>query len=224
MTKSFVINDHHYYYRRRDVSLKDILSVMIYCNYTHLQYEFSKTYRKIKDDETKDEIKERHRNFYWFGKYLKECVNWFGQRVLPETRNKFYHGIGEEMQFPTVADRPRGVKIYGPISTTSSFEVAVNFANTNGLIVEFGGNLDWFGSGRYFRCDWLSDFPNEKEHLFIQNECGHFNFQNIIRARSGHEFGIIIKALQAFNDLIRIHPRVNNSVVVNVKEEADNKE
>eukprot|EP01084_Bolivina_argentea_P040061 74030_1 len=47
----------YYYYRRRWLSISDLLAVMVYCNYTELQYEFSRTYRKIKMDETKQEIK-----------------------------------------------------------------------------------------------------------------------------------------------------------------------
>eukprot|EP01084_Bolivina_argentea_P138368 243612_1 len=121
----------HYYYRRRNLTIQDILSVMLYCNFTVLQYEFSKTYRMIKINESKNDIKLRHENFYWLGKLLKECVNWFGQRPIYEEANKLYHGIGEELDFPVTAEGFRGIKMYGPISTSCSLHAALNFTNNN---------------------------------------------------------------------------------------------
>eukprot|EP01084_Bolivina_argentea_P281849 482333_1 len=41
----------------------NVLSVMIYCNYDILQYEFSKTYREYNG--------KKHNQFYWLGKFLK---------------------------------------------------------------------------------------------------------------------------------------------------------
>eukprot|EP01084_Bolivina_argentea_P312003 540128_1 len=45
------------------ITIEYLLSLMVYCNYTQLQFSFSKTYR---DNEGRD-----HNNFYYFGKYLK---------------------------------------------------------------------------------------------------------------------------------------------------------
>ena len=42
----------------------------------------------------------------------------------------------------------------------------------------------------------------------ILNEHGHFNFKNIVSPQTGHEYGIILQALQVFHDLIRIIPSV----------------
>eukprot|EP01084_Bolivina_argentea_P239337 402296_1 len=45
------------------ISLDHILSLMVYCNYTELQYQFSKTYRESNGT--------KHATFYHLGKYLK---------------------------------------------------------------------------------------------------------------------------------------------------------
>eukprot|EP01084_Bolivina_argentea_P092673 166708_1 len=155
-------------------------------------------------DETKQEIKERHSNFYWLAKYTKECVNWFGKRPLHQNIKQLYHGIGEEVQFTKIADKFRGVQLYGPVSTTSSFEVALHFTNcNNGLLLEFGISYDWISSGAYFPCSWLSDYSNESEYLFIQNESGFFKFTNIICTKTSVEYRPILNAIQIFHDLLQ---------------------
>eukprot|EP01084_Bolivina_argentea_P040060 74028_1 len=195
----------YYYYRRRYLSISDILSVMIYTNFTGLQYEFSQTYRALNAGETIQQIKERHGHFYWLGKFMKECVNWFGKRLLHEDVTTLYHGIGKELQFAKIADKFRGVKIYGPISTTSSIAVAMNFTDNNqGLIAQFTTSLCWRSSGRYFPCSWISDYASEQEYLFIQNEHGFFRFENIISVKFGYEYGVMLKAMRLFHDLITI--------------------
>eukprot|EP01084_Bolivina_argentea_P212617 361351_1 len=45
------------YYLQRHIGIEHLLSMMIYCNYTNLQYQFSKTYRENKG--------VNHNNFYW---------------------------------------------------------------------------------------------------------------------------------------------------------------
>eukprot|EP01084_Bolivina_argentea_P219175 371797_1 len=96
------------------ITLQDILSTMIYCNYDILQYELCKTYRKIKQTETLNAIKERHSNFYWIAKYLKECITYFGVRGRESTLNAFYHGIGQTLHFTTIFGGTRGTKIHTP--------------------------------------------------------------------------------------------------------------
>ena len=148
------------------------LALMIYANYTSLQYELSKTYR--------ENPKESHPNYYHFGKLLKEAVNKYGQTVNPKhdlddplcnDRNRvhiqsFYHGIGEIL-LPAriIGDHGHGVTISGPLSTSSSLTAAMNFTNmNNGLIMEFGGDhqynatTKWLGYTKYLPLAWLSDF------------------------------------------------------------------
>eukprot|EP01083_Nonionella_stella_P040394 109649_1 len=48
------------------ISKQHLLSLMIYCNFDLLQFEFSKTYR--------DHSGIKHHNYYHFGRSLKEAV------------------------------------------------------------------------------------------------------------------------------------------------------
>eukprot|EP01084_Bolivina_argentea_P113375 202066_1 len=181
------------------LTAEHLLSALLYCNFTKMSNEFSKTYRKIKPNETKEEIGVRHSNFYWLAKFVYETVNWFGSS---ERVPSLYHGIGNECILPTISESFRGVKIYGPLSTSSSIAVAANFAKYNsGLIIMFDDH-DYANGSRCFSCNWLSDYSHEQEYLFLQNRYGYFKITNIIHAASGIEFAIIINALRILLTLI----------------------
>eukprot|EP01084_Bolivina_argentea_P253479 425782_1 len=127
-----------------------ILAMMIYCNFTELQNQFTKTYRTHNG--------KHHKNFYWFGKNLKISVKKFGTKIEDGNVEDFYHGIGQQLLFPHffgfVAD---GVRIHSPLSTSSSICVATNFTNNNnGLIIKFQGL--YVDELQYFSASWLSDY------------------------------------------------------------------
>eukprot|EP01084_Bolivina_argentea_P046537 85711_1 len=157
-------------YRKRNknwatISIQHIVSLMVYCNFTKLQYCFSKTYR--------DDAYQNHSNFYFMGKYLKQAVNEFGTKISAGTVKTFYHGITEKLLFPKCigfcSNINHAIYINAPLSTSCSFAVAVNFCNNNnGLAIEFNAPKNK-STVKYFPCAWLSDYANESEYLFIQN-------------------------------------------------------
>ena len=126
----------------------------------------------------------QHSNFYHLGKHIKMSVH-----SLHDSGSKchcchaprvYFHGISQVMAFPVYGieqlsgakrNRRAGVHIHGPLSTSSEFEVAVNFTNHNaGLVIEFKDNDSKhlrFSSDPLSLC-WLSEFPNEHEFLYIQ--------------------------------------------------------
>ena len=57
-------------------------------------------------EKTDEELKRRHGNYYWLGRYLKECVECFGmekpQKTLTLTEDRYwkvYHGINVQKTF-----------------------------------------------------------------------------------------------------------------------------
>eukprot|EP01084_Bolivina_argentea_P001710 3156_1 len=172
--------------------LHHILSVMVHCNYDGLQNEFNKTYRM---NQGRD-----HRKFYFWGKYLTEAVKKHGTRMCDENIKQLYHGISEPLLINLFLPNMHGLTIGCPLSTTTCFEVACQFTNHNkGLIFQFsdGSSQNHTNSPKYFSCAWLSDFPSEREYLFIQNEPSTDSLivHNIINAKSGMEYHHIIYAL-----------------------------
>eukprot|EP01084_Bolivina_argentea_P299109 515564_1 len=169
--------DHpsQYGYKDHDPITKNhLLVVIIYCSYDIFQRKFTETYRKHQDENLSDLI-ERHSNYHHFAKYLKESVLVFSQLYMNSNIKRFYHGINKEMVFKSMAE-----PIYGPLSTTCSWTVAVGFSCNTGLIVDMVPN-PW---SKHFVCDWLSPFPYEQEVLFI-SMWGQMNFLNITHTQFG---------------------------------------
>eukprot|EP01084_Bolivina_argentea_P248459 415632_1 len=111
----------HYYeeYRKKYMPymlIEHLLAVMIYCNFTVLQNALSKTYRKQNKNESFEQLVERHSDFYWLGKYLKEAALQFGTYIKDGIVTSFYHGINQEVMFPRIF-ASNGIKIYCPLST-----------------------------------------------------------------------------------------------------------
>eukprot|EP01084_Bolivina_argentea_P003298 6190_1 len=177
----------------RCLSINHLLAIMFYCNYDVLSYKFSETYRKICADEKIESILSRHRNYYWLAMYLTEAVNWFGVPIGEGEVDTFYHGISEELLLPHLVTH---TVIQCPFSTSSSLEVALRFTNHNkGVIVQL--NKKDMSTARYLSCNWLSDFSNESECLFVQSDAA-LPITNIIRVKSGVEYSMILRPLKYF--------------------------
>eukprot|EP01084_Bolivina_argentea_P105713 189308_1 len=171
-----------------DMLMEHLLALMVYCNFDGLQHNFSETYRI--------DIK-RHESFHHLGFALKTAVHEFGNDIQNTNLKQFYHGIGKMLVLPSYISN---VRIYCPLSTSSSFEVAMNFTNNNeGMIINFGAGRT--GIVKYFATSWLSDYSNENECLFIQNQWWSLQINNIIHVKSGTEFRIILKALNILDRL-----------------------
>eukprot|EP01084_Bolivina_argentea_P145842 255518_1 len=184
-----------------NMNVENILSLLVYCNCDGLQNEFSKTYRSDNG--------MLHNNFFHMGKNLKMSVH---------SRNKtgpncgccgeqrvYYHGISQILTFPlygmenydaNVYSRRAGIHIHGPLSTSACRDVAMNFADISGLIVQFKDNNS---KHRRFSPDpmnvsWLSDYPHEQEHLYIQNM---FKLQifSILEVQTGTDHTFLLAAL-----------------------------
>eukprot|EP01084_Bolivina_argentea_P302278 521744_1 len=184
-----------------------LLSVMVYCNYDVLQYEFSKTYRKENNTEELVSIVNRHSNFYHLGRNLQCIVNELTSKkwlsVIEDINIKhckpskvLYHGLNQQLLFPL--QKPSYTKFRVPLSTTSELSVAVQFATVKGIIIEISaGPTD----RAHLECAWLSDFPNEKEHLFINTKDPMMHLKcclpitNITLCENGVEVRMVIDAV-----------------------------
>ena len=179
-------------YRKRkfkDMPLEYLLSIMIYCNYTSLQCEFTKTYR-VGFNEKHVKLYLLHNNFYHLGKNLKMSVNKYGQQTTTKT---FYHGVGEQLAFPVYVDK---FVINSPLSTSSSFAVASNFTNNGqGLVITF--STVSLCDAKCFSTAWLSDFSNEKEYLFIRTS---ICIKGIIDPLHGYDYEMLLLCLKIIDN------------------------
>eukprot|EP01084_Bolivina_argentea_P151342 264173_1 len=193
--------------RYKNMNVENILCLMVYCNYDGLQSEFSKTYRV--------DGGKRHNNFYYLGKNIKISVH-ASKSIGPNCgccgiHRTYYHGISQTLTFPlygieqsdaNVLNRRPGIHIHCPLSTSASIEVAISFATVKGLLLEFTDN-----NSKHLRFSpdplsvaWLSDFANEKEHLYIQNMF-KLQIQNIIEIETNCNYIFILKALKKISGM-----------------------
>eukprot|EP01084_Bolivina_argentea_P294097 505959_1 len=184
--------------RRQDypnLAINHILTLLFYCNYDGLQNQFSKTYR-FKNG-------SKHCNFYHWGKTLKAAVHQHGTKIENNHSKTFYHGDDKKLlPAQIIGQKGIGVHIFCPLSTSSVLEVAINFTcQNNGLITEFEGS-SWIQSQtKYFAVSWLSNYPSERECLFIQNE-STLQIVNIKDPQTGCNYGLIIDALEIIDQIV----------------------
>eukprot|EP01084_Bolivina_argentea_P241235 405028_1 len=181
-------------YRKKqysDMAIQHILSIMIYCNFDNLSAVFSETYWKTP---------QLHKHYYHFGRFLKAAVHEFGTPLNLSTVNRFYHGMIGKLPLPAYVSN---ILIYCPLSTSSSPAVAVRFAQ-DGLVIELGAvNIAWskIEFVKQLSVAWLSDFPGESEHLFIQNEWP-LQINDIIDTSIGKGYAELLHSLRTIDNIL----------------------
>eukprot|EP01084_Bolivina_argentea_P205364 350842_1 len=168
-----------------------ILCILIYCNCHNYQNKWSSTFRSIPHKENKSSLKQRHSYFYFSSKYLRNLVEIFGENLVNAYDNStFYHGISEILYFVRIA-----TQFNGPLSTSTEVNVATNFTNNKGIVLQLKYLFSTYPlKSKYFICSSLSDYPNEKEHLFIGG-IPMMSITNIINISNGEQYQKYISAI-----------------------------
>eukprot|EP01084_Bolivina_argentea_P257281 433423_1 len=186
----------YYGIKENDMIKKEhLMGIMIYCNFDLLQYEFSKTCRKLSEYETNDQLKTRHSNFHWLGRILRETVTCF--RAYAKFHGTYvihlYHGINQQFLFRSLI-----AEFKGPLSTTTEYAVALNFCAVKGMILDLKLSVTlqkhFSQEMNGFDCQWLSDFSNEQEIFFIGGMYG-FRIHTIIDTLRGINYIHYARAL-----------------------------
>eukprot|EP01084_Bolivina_argentea_P062482 114267_1 len=200
------------------ISLNHLCSVLIYCNNDKVQYEFSKTYRKLNDIEGINSLIKRHSEFAYLGYFLRNAVWQYGTSEFDDNYSQMvYHGIPSNMLFTgTIAF------INGPFSTTSEIVVAVNFSANNGIVLQL--SMDHISmcqpQQRYFDCDWISDYPNEKEKFFLDSSfvARKFIIHKIIDTKTNEDYKQwmhcfnLLQDLTTYYEMSCVYPQSTESV------------
>eukprot|EP01084_Bolivina_argentea_P083345 150901_1 len=172
------------------ITINHLISLDAYCRFDILQNKFSATFRSENKQQTFQDIMDRHSNYHFFAKYLKESVQVFGTEYEKGRTQRMYHGIDKKMIFDSTSP-----EIFGPLSTSYSHCVAVQFSKSTGMILELVPN----GSLKYFECEWISPFSQEGELLFMGG-FGAINFVNITYI-SGASYEALIKSLRIIESM-----------------------
>merc|ERR1712228_622045 len=105
-------------------------------------------------------------------------------------------GISQEMLFESTS-----FHVYGPMSTTVDFVVALQFAG-KGMVIDI---LNQKAAIPLFDCSFWSDFTNENERFFI-GSLQHFTFETIHYLPLKENYQIFIRVIGILMEMIRGYP------------------
>ena len=100
--------------------IENLMSVILYTDYIDLSFAFRRTFRPISDQETNEQLKNRHREYWNWSKILSETVELYGDSVSNANIEVFYYGVSFLLSFPNFISH-----FCGPTSATSHLEVCV---------------------------------------------------------------------------------------------------
>ena len=173
------------------ITISHIISLILYCDYSAYSTKFSSTFRCLSHKETMVDVKKRNSEFWYQSKYFRETIEIYGRRDGRDDSKSgpFFCGIDGVLCIPQFA-----IRLNSPTSTSRQIEVALNFAQRKGMIIELNNTghsrAKWFP---FLDVAWLSRFPDEDEvvsvggHVMIRVQSvrivnTHQNFRDVFRA------------------------------------------
>ena len=162
------------------ISKERLISMILYSDYTALSSEFSATFRRKSQFEPLTRTKQRHRNYYWMSRLLRETVAVYGQSNHWDNPNgklggPFFCGMSMVMNMPQFA-----MTLFSPTSTSCHMEVALKFAGEEGMIVEFMTSEEVNAKElKGLDLSWISRYKEEDERYGIVFYSCYFQIFNI---------------------------------------------
>eukprot|EP01084_Bolivina_argentea_P062125 113596_1 len=152
---------------------ENLLSVIFYTDWSDLCNEFSKTFRKTTGSEALWSLKKRNGEYANWSRILRETVQYYGisgegerdesGKIIHVLQGPLYCGMDFLMVIPEF-----NIRLCGPTSTSTQFEVATRFAGRRGIIMTLNNDADARSKFlRAFNCAWISTYSGESECLFI---------------------------------------------------------
>eukprot|EP01084_Bolivina_argentea_P315211 546045_1 len=162
--RSKQFSDDYNICRGDPISTHHLLSICFYTDFSALCKEYRASYHD-------KEGKNSHQKFYFLSRFLFITINFHG-RVMKHTDTVF-HGLNKELLFKKFS-----AYFNSPMSTTPDEQVAINFAEGRGIILQLrNGNktinenyiISKFESNqpRFMNVNWISAHNNENEWLFF---------------------------------------------------------
>eukprot|EP01084_Bolivina_argentea_P084699 153137_1 len=171
-----------------------LTTLILYTDFDLLSYNFSSTFRKSRDNENMKKLIERHGNYYFFGRYLREAVEGYGDKSIHLKQRILYHGVSTPLIFSSVI-----AQFYHPTSTTKDVTVAQQFATNAGIVISLTKYSNvWERQHKFtlpcFDCEWFSRHAIEREVLF-NGGLYYFQIRNIIECSTGQQYKSYLRAM-----------------------------
>eukprot|EP01084_Bolivina_argentea_P306953 530498_1 len=150
------------------VTIKHIMSLILYTDFSDYCSKFSASFRKLSGHESLEEVRKRNEEFYWQSKLFREAVEIFGSTGYDKENNPdgeagpFYTGVDRVLIVPSFV-----IRLCSPTSTSKQIEVSMNFAKRDGIIIQLNNNGHAIAASlTFFDCSWFSSYNEEDERIF----------------------------------------------------------
>ena len=183
----------------QQLTINNILSLLMYCNCDNYQNKWSQTFRRIPNNENNLSLKSRHSNFYYSSKYLRDFAEYFGEKLIDEQNKNLtlFHGVSETLYFIRTI-----TQFNGALSTSKEIAAALNFSNNIGIVLELKYSFSVYPlNAKYLNCSFFSDYVNEKECLLIGG-IPMMVITNIINVSTAEMYRKYINALNIINCIL----------------------
>eukprot|EP01084_Bolivina_argentea_P274845 468595_1 len=153
------------------IDIRHIVAIIIYTDETGYAHALNRSYW------SNNHISHTH-NFYWFGRYLFESIEYFGEvfnENVDDKTIKIHQGATKRFSFDSFAPA-----VNYPRSTTSSMKIALQFSTKYGCVLEltpkYTGILN---NSKFIDVSTMSKYEDEREKLFFGRGCA-VQISNII--------------------------------------------
>ena len=145
----------------------EIMALKLYTDWSDLQYQLKMCFRSedtelslhIHPKKMDDNLMNRLSEFYHWRGALLLFIHKFSSTL--DRAKTLFVGVNRKM----ILDPSATHSFFGPLSTTSSFYVARNFASEQGMILEISSMYPRLGMCNAFNASLVSEYPEEQEYL-----------------------------------------------------------
>eukprot|EP01083_Nonionella_stella_P004799 13992_1 len=118
--------------RWQPISISHILSIIIHTEEPHYSRAFTRSCVELNRTDSEITIQHHCNNFYWFGRYIFECVQYFGEILDDHQNEATKQGLSQRFKFDSFA-----APINFPRSTTKSMDMALHYTEKKGSVLEW---------------------------------------------------------------------------------------
>eukprot|EP01083_Nonionella_stella_P161771 530283_1 len=116
----------------------------------------------------------------------------------------FYHGISRSMLLDSAS-----IKLHGPVSTTSVYQVAVSRFAQNGIVLQI--QKDKYSYMPYWSCSYWSAYSEEYEYLWVGG-LAYFRISTIRDIPNSQRYDSLMRAMEIFHCMVEGYQLQNMKV------------
>eukprot|EP01083_Nonionella_stella_P141493 436093_1 len=149
------------------ISIAHIMAVIIHTEEPKYSRDFSRSCLLLNRTDSEMVIQYHCNNFYWFGRYLYECIEYFGETMTEQSSTQQKQGLPTTFKFDLFAPL-----INFPRSTTKSLDMALHDAGDTGCVLEFVPKYNGvLNASKFIDLSTLSDDYDGDMRLFFGKGC-----------------------------------------------------